>query len=347
MLLFSEDKLLQCDTLLKSYLKRPSNNNLYLLCQVILLEGLQKGLYGMAGKIQNHLYLLRGVRERLLREELIILIEDTDTVSGNVLSSGTTTSILNVKTVPLWRELDDWVAKGGDICTNSLSLVMMQNQNQNQNQNLQQSSGSQGGVGYGRMKGSTSTSTAQGRQKLRGRAGARREDGQASSGWSGRQDEVEEREMERDEDEVEEEEEEEEEREGDDSITDGVDDNPEDLHNRSNKRQLKKISRAFEIPESVFTDMCLTATESNKPPPPVSTDKRTRAPVKNTDGTCLRTFFLPYDLSKVVQSCLLVGGTDAFMATTGRVWAIIFFVSYFFSVLKGLGNVFSLQLRTN
>ena len=43
---------------------------------MILLEGLQKGLYGMAGKIQNHLYQLKEVRQRLLREELIIISED-------------------------------------------------------------------------------------------------------------------------------------------------------------------------------------------------------------------------------------------------------------------------------
>ena len=48
-----------------------------LTLKVILLEGLQKGLYGMAGKIQNHLYLLKEVRQRLLREELIIISEST------------------------------------------------------------------------------------------------------------------------------------------------------------------------------------------------------------------------------------------------------------------------------
>ena len=61
--------------ILSYYLLRISS--FLLILKVILLEGLQKGLYGMAGKIQNHLYLLKEVRQRLLREELIIISENT------------------------------------------------------------------------------------------------------------------------------------------------------------------------------------------------------------------------------------------------------------------------------
>ena len=103
--------------------------------KVILLEGLQKGLYEVAGRLQRQLYLLDEIRCRLLVAEGGSAVADgtgaeaspeatTDASCGKT-SSSSGGGILSEEADPVWRELDGWVAQSGQLCTHSLSLVMM------------------------------------------------------------------------------------------------------------------------------------------------------------------------------------------------------------------------------
>lgn len=81
--------------------------------KVILLEGMQKGLYETAGGIQVHLESLDGIRKGLVREG-----------SGGMggLGSG------GMGGLDAWATLEAWVMDSSLICTNSLNLVSMHSQ---------------------------------------------------------------------------------------------------------------------------------------------------------------------------------------------------------------------------
>ena len=238
-----------------------------------------------------------------------------------------------MKTLPIWMELDDWVAKGGDICTNSLSLVMMQNQNQIQNQYSSSSSGFRMSMDE-RREGRAGAGVHSARlRRDRGRG-----QGAVGGGETGRYERrifnnkserpqqnkaVEVDEEEKDEDIVNEEEEEE--IEGDRRDTDSTIISDE-RQTKRNQKKFRKISRTFGLSESVLSLLCVGICEGDTEPPVVSTskkeniNKRARTVARNADGICLRTFVLPFSLSDVVQGCLLVGGRekDAYAATTGE-----------------------------
>ena len=49
---------------------------------------------------------------------------------------GISTNILNKNTVKTWESLDKWIEQGNEICTNSLSIVMMRTQNVRQHDHI-------------------------------------------------------------------------------------------------------------------------------------------------------------------------------------------------------------------
>ena len=217
------------------------------------------------------------------------------------------------------------MAKGGDICTNSLSLVMMQNQNQIQSQ---YSSTVRSGASAGGRRGGRGSVDAQLYGQRRGGdrgEGTGEYERRTSRGKSKRSTRNKEKEMdeeeEADEDRVEEDEEEEEEE---------IKENGKDVSSekviKSDQKKFRKLSRTFGLSESVFSILCVTAWETEitstlgSSRKKVAMNRRERTAARNAEGTCLRTFVLPFPLSDVVEGCLLVGGKekDAFAATTGR-----------------------------
>ena len=219
------------------------------------------------------------------------------------------------------------MAKGGDICTNSLSLVMMQNQNQVQSQ---YSSTVRSGTSVGGRRGGRGSVDAQlygeqrGKERGVGTGEYERRTFRGKSKRSVRNKGKGMDEEEADEYRLEEDEEEDE----DERLIEAADE--KDVIGqriiKSKQKKFRKLSRIFALSESVFSILCVGAWETDigssvgSSSKKIIVNKRERAAARNAEGTCLRTFVLPFALSDVAEGCLLVGGKekDAFAATTGE-----------------------------
>ena len=200
---------------------------------------------------------------------------------------------------------------------------MMQNQNQVQSQ---YSSTVRSGTSVGGRRGGRGSVDAQlyGQQRSRERGvGSGEYDRRTFRGKSKRSVRYKEKgidEEEADEYRVEEDEEEDE----DEGEIEAADENQRII--KSKQKKFRKLSRIFALSESVFSILCVGTWETDigssvgSPSKKVIMNKRERAAARNAEGTCLRTFVLPFALSDVVEGCLLVGGKekDAFAATTGE-----------------------------
>lgn len=63
----------------------------------------------------------------------VIIKNDNNNIDVNKHNlGGISTNILNKNTIKTWKNLDEWIEQGNEICTNSLSLVMMRTQQTNQ-----------------------------------------------------------------------------------------------------------------------------------------------------------------------------------------------------------------------
>jgi hypothetical protein len=230
--------------------------------------------------------------------------------------------------VKTWRELDNWVLEGGNICTNSLSLVMMRNQqmdtntyndkniikeniiNNNNNNNVNNNN-----INNNFNLKEDYTSNIQRKEKERDdrvRQRGSERGSEISEKYSTKYDYkkslksdnsmMNDKKEKRDKGQaVFQDENEEEEIEG---------------NINEQNRKFQYYAELFQISQNVFEILCFSVDEFSKINPSVSTKKSARTGVST--GNLMRTFSLDADLKDVFENCFLVGRKDVFMLTTGQ-----------------------------
>jgi hypothetical protein len=216
--------------------------------------------------------------------------------------------------VKTWRELDNWVLEGGNICTNSLSLVMMRNQQRDTNtyneKNMMKDNNNNMNVNSKQDNISNMSRKVKERDREKDERGRQR--GSESGGKYSLKNENEKivkfdaSVMNENEGNIE--------NEGEIIFQD---ESEEEVEGNSDeqKRKFEYYADLFQIPQNIFEILCFSVAEFSKRNSRVSARKSVRN--GGSTGNLLRTFFLDADLKDVFENCFLVGRKDVFMLTTG------------------------------
>jgi hypothetical protein len=224
-----------------------------------------------------------------------------------------TTTILTEKTVKTWRELDNWVLEGGNICTNSLSLVMMRNQQIDTNTYNDKNIMKDNNMNVNSKQDNISNMLRKDKERVREKDESGRQRGSESGGKYSLKNENEKivkfdaSVMNENKGNIE--------KEGE-IIFQEESEEEIDGNSDEQKRKFEYYADLFQIPQNIFEILCFSVAEFNRRNPRVSARKSVRNGVGT--GNLLRTFSLDADLKDVFENCFLVGRKDVFMLTTGQ-----------------------------
>jgi hypothetical protein len=215
--------------------------------------------------------------------------------------------------VKTWRELDNWVLEGGNICTNSLSLVMMRNQQIDTNTYNDKNMMKDNNMNVNSKQDNISNMLRKDKERVREKDESGRQRGSESGGKYSLKNENEKivkfdaSVMNENKGNIE--------KEGE-IIFQEESEEEIDGNSDEQKRKFEYYADLFQIPQNIFEILCFSVAEFSRRNPRVSARKSVRNGVGT--GNLLRTFSLDADLKDVFENCFLVGRKDVFMLTTGQ-----------------------------